>query len=427
MIKIIINSIFKSRILPVAVLLIKLYRFLGGLILIHTKYLVVGINAAGFYALEVLRRNDPQGSITAVNGEEFLPYKRTKINKHFNKGSLGIEKFYLQESSWYDKNRITLINNVRVTTINPDIKIAELSNGETVNWEKLLLSPGADNYRPESDVFKKALSIRSYSDSLLVEKHIKTSKSALVYGLGVEGIETAAQLRAAGLKVTLAGRGSHLLRRYFTGQISELVEKLLIEKNISILYHTEIGNIIFSSDKFKVLSANQSGYDFLLYSTGIRPRTTLAESGGLKTDRGIVVNSRMETSLPDIYAAGDCTRIESGTFTDHWHAAQDQGRTAAENMTGTFLEWPRKKNRKNVDIFGKFFFSMLPFADEMSQGMEVRKSILPTGEYRIFYYKNGKLQGVEMTDDKSRAKLYTEAVNKGWSMDMIDEKLGGKV
>ncbi|MCK5199305.1 MAG: FAD-dependent oxidoreductase, partial [Spirochaetales bacterium] len=276
----------------------------------HTKYLVIGINAAGFYALEALRKHDPQGSIVAINGEMYLPYKRTKINKHFHPAGLDIEKFQLADPSWYGENRITLLNNTIVTGIDVSSKTVDMDQGGTIEWEKLLISTGAEPYCPRSDVFARAVSIRSFDDSLQVKKLIESSESCLVYGLGIEGVETAAQLNEAGLKVTIAGRGDVLLERYFSTAIANMVEELLRSKGVSILYNTPVNSLKpissqsseESSSRVEILSEGDvsSVYDFLLYSTGINPRKDLAEACGIKTDHGILVNSRMETSFSDI-------------------------------------------------------------------------------------------------------------------------------
>ena len=90
----------------------------------HTKYLVIGVNAAGFYAIEALRKHDPYGSITAVNGEQYLPNKRTKINKHFSSGKLDIGKFKLAESYGIVSDQGILVNSKMETTVG-DIYAAE--------------------------------------------------------------------------------------------------------------------------------------------------------------------------------------------------------------------------------------------------------------------------------------------------------------
>lgn len=397
----------------------------------QTKYLIIGVNAAGFHAIEALRKYDPIGSIVAVNGESCSPYKRTKINKNF-KTKLDISKFQLSDFSWYEDNNITLLNSTRVLKIDINSKEAVLNTGLTVEWEFLLLSTGAASFNPPQQVFNKAVTIRSYSDALIVEELIKNNKNCLVYGLGIEGIETAAQLFEAGLKVTIAGRGDYILERYFSSHITSFIEALFSKRGIPILYNTDIDRIqsIDSGKGFLTKSVNPVSvegynhiYDFMLHSIGIKPNIDLAVAGGIKADNGIIINSKMETSAPSVYAAGDCTQIETGTITDHWHSAQDQGRTAAANMAGSYLEWPSKRYRVKVEIFGKFFFSMRPFLDRDNGSWAKEESILSDGAYRLFFYKNNTLRGLEMAGDKARAKLYEKAVNEEWSRERVTESL----
>lgn len=400
----------------------------------QTKYLVIGVNAAGFYAIEAIRKIDPEGSITAINGEIYSPYKRTKINKHFYPDNLDAGKFQLTDFSWYKKNQILLMNNTKVLAINILNKTVNLDNGKIINWEKLLISTGAESYCPLSDVFKKAVSIRSFNDALQIKKLIKSSQSCLVYGLGIEGVETAAQLKESGLNVTIAGRGGKLLKRYFSSHIAGIIEDLIKSKGIDIFHNIDLSKINSISSKnnkdiknrisMDLGNGNKSFYDFLLYSTGIMPRKELAEECGIRTERGIVINSKMETSVSNIYAAGDCSQLESGSINDHWHSAQDQGRTAAANMTGVSSTWPVKKYRLKVELFGNFFFSMRPFIEDIPEELDIQESVLDSGAYRMFYYKKNILMGLEMSGDKSRAKLYKAAVNERWDSGKVSDLLG---
>ena len=131
----------------------------------------------------------------------------------------------------------------------------------------------------------------------------------------------------------------------------------------------------------------------------------------------------METSVSNIFAAGDCSQLESGSITDHWHSAQDQGRTAAGNMAGLSSVWPLKKYRLKVEIFGEFYFSMCPFVEEVPVNLTVEESILSSGIYRLFYYEKDRLKGLEMAGDKSRAKIYEQAVNERWDKKKVTDLL----
>ena len=396
-----------------------------------TKYLVIGVNASGFSALEEIRKHDSNGRIIAVNGENTLPYKRTKINKNFYPLRLDAEKIQLADSDWYIKNNITLINNLKITAIDSVFKTAELENKEKIYWEKLLLSTGAESFCPDISVFKNSYSIRTFEDTITVDNLIKSSKSCLIYGLGIESIETAAQLSNAGLSVTIAGRAKRLLSRYFSPSISLMVEQLLLSKNIDINYNVPIEKIINinetniaitdMSNKSVCIDGRTEIFDFLIYSLGISPKISLAEHAGLKIKKGIVVNERMETSNPNIYAAGDCAQPECSSITDHWHSAQDQGRTAAANMAGSQYKWPIKKYRLKMEVFGEYFFSMKPIT--VYDGVDIENSELSSRAFRLFYYRDNKLQAVEMVNDKERAKLYEKAVNEAWSKSEVDDIL----
>ena len=376
------------------------------------KYLIVGINAAGFYAVEKLRELDKDAEITAVNGEPFWPYKRTKVNKSFVPGALDVRKFLLAEETWYRDNRIDLFNGTRVIKINPEEKTAALDSGIVLPWDKILIATGASPFSPPGELLEKSLSVRSYKDAVTVQQWVDKGGRVLIYGLGIEAVETAGHLRTAGLDVTLAGRGASLLSRYFSPPLESRVRALLTEAGISVFF----GVLPEGLSRFS--------YDYLLHSTGVVPRAALARDAGLNVSRGIMVDNRMRTSEPDIYAAGDCAELKTSMVTDHWHSAQDQGRTAAINMAGGEAVWPAKKYRLKMDLLDHFFFSMRPFQSTIPTDFDVVDSVLDEVLYRRFYYKDGKLAGVEMMDDKDRAMVYSLAVNESWSPDVVAASLG---
>jgi len=371
------------------------------------RYLIVGVNGAGFYALERLRALEPNSEITAVNGENYLPYKRTKINKSFFPDKLDVGHFLLAGADWYNANNIKLINGQIVKNIDIHKNEAILDNGDLLFWDKLLLAVGAESFQPEGAAFNNAFSFRSYDDALKLKTRIRAGGKALVYGLGIESLETVCQLKSSGIDVILAGRGNSLLDRFFSRVVMEDIKKILENKGVSVIYGIDPADVSLIK------------YDFMVYSTGISPRTELAKVAGIDTARGIIVDNRRETSAADIYAAGDCAEVETGIITDHWHAAQDQGRTAAENMAGGSAFWPVKKYRLKTELFDNFFFSMRPFRYEPPSDLNYEDSTLSVGVFRRFYYKENRLVGLEMVNDKDRARLYEEAVNKGWTREEV--------
>ncbi len=390
-----------------------------------STYLIIGTNAAGFYAMEELKKRDKKAAIIAVNGEPYLPYKRTKINKNFQPGKLDINAFYLAPESWYKENNITLINNDTVIHIDAEHKTAELNSGTVISWEKLLFAVGAEPFIPQRPAFTEAHTLRTYDDAQRLAKLLPGGGSCLVYGLGILGVETAVNLRKEGLDVTLAGRDKDLLLRYFSPRFRRIIEKIMLNHDIPIYYEVAPEGLLLEQHSF---SFKQKGinhhFDCMVHALGIVPRTELARQTGLEVQRGIIVNEYMETSVPCIFAAGDCCQLEGDTITDLWHAAQHQGQCAAANMTGVEDPYRKHIHRLKTDLFGTYCFSMRPFKTSIPSSYQSIYSSLPTEVKRIFYVSQNRIHGVEMIGDKDRAKLYQKAVEEKWDMERAEQELG---
>jgi len=390
----------------------------------ETDFLAVGVNAAGFYALEALAELAPGAKITGVNGESVPPYKRTQVNKLFFPERLSLEECLLAPESWYRERDITLLQNCRGRRIRPEEHLLELEDGRTIRYGRLLLAVGADPWVPEGEIFRQGRALRTFQDALQINSLLSRSRRVLIYGTGVEAVETAAQARERGLEVILAGRGESLLSRRFSPFFRNRIRDLLLEKGVAIRFGVEQKALSVKEGQFFPGEAGTDpGADLFLYSLGVRPRVELAREAGLETGRGILVNSRMETSLPDIFAAGDCCRVRGKEPEDLWHAAQEQGRIAAAAMTGQPVVPGETRHRMKLEPFGRFFFSLLPPGGTEDPECRAVSSPGPDGGERIFYFRKGRLAGVEMEGDKGRAKLYEEGVNQGWERARVEEEL----
>lgn len=390
----------------------------------ETDFLVLGVNAAGFYALEALAELAPGARISGVNGEPVPPYKRTQVNKLFFPERLSLEECLLAPETWYRERGITLLQNCRGRRIRPEEHLLELEDGRTIRYGRLLLAVGARPWVPEGEIFRQGRSLRTFQEALEINESFSRSRRVLIYGTGVEAVETAAQARERGLEVILAGRGEALLSRRFSSLFRSRIRDLLLEKGVEIRFGTGPEALSLRNGRFFSGAAEaDSGADLFLYSLGIRPREEVAREAGLETDRGILVNSRMETSLPDIYAAGDCCRVRGKEPEDLWHAAQEQGRIAAAAMTGQPDIPGETRHRMKLEPFGRFFFSLLPPGG--TEDPECRPVLSPgsDGGARLFYFREGRLAGVEMEGDKTRAKLYEKGVNQGWERARVQEEL----
>ena len=359
---------------------------------------------------------DTDGSILLLSSEDRLPYKRTKIDKHLHSG-FSRNQFTLHQQSWYDEHSITLKTNSRVITLQPAQKIIILEDQTTCTYEKLLLSTGAKPIIPEimqeqSNLFHV---VRSIGEAETAIKMISSVSHVTIIGGGVQGVEMADQVIKAGKGTTLIHRGPTLLNKHFPVAYGKDMVAKFGKAGADIRLHSQIKRVEQSTDKRVLVYIDDQVFktDLIFVSIGVRPSVELAESAGIHTDNGIVVNANFETSRKNIFAAGDNTRMENGYTTELWHAAEYQGIMAGHSMAGNPVPFDSRIFRLKCEILDSYYFS-----HNYARSKSLEKHSISNGDVnQTWYVDSGIVKGVVMKNDKPRAKSYEAAVLEGWSID----------
>jgi NADPH-dependent 2,4-dienoyl-CoA reductase/sulfur reductase-like enzyme len=214
-----------------------------------------------------------------------------------------------------------------------------LADGGTISYDRLLLATGAEPVQltlpgaAPSDVY----TLRSLADCRRIIARAQAATKVLVVGASFIGLEVAASLRARGLEVHVVAPEMRPMEKVLGPQLGDVIRALHEEKGVQ--FH--LGNTVgaFEAGQAILKDGTRLEADFAVIGVGVRPRTQLAEAAGLALDRGVVVNSCLQTSAPDVYAAGDIARWPdrhsgSSIRVEHWVVATRQGQTAARNMLG---------------------------------------------------------------------------------------------
>jgi len=303
------------------------------------KIVIVGGGAAGFAAAEMLRRQKYEGGIVILSSDDAPPVDRPNLSKDYLAGSAPEEWVPLRDANFYSENAIDLRLNATVAGINVGSREVALAHGDKLPFDRLLLATGAEPVRPSipganpSD----ALVLRSLSDSRAIIERAKTAHRAVVLGASFIGLEVAASLRARDIEVHVVAPEERPMERILGPDLGRFVQSL--HEQHGVVFHLRERPSGVEGNRIKLTDGSVLEADLIVAGMGVRPRLDLAESAGLKVDRGVIVDPYLETSSPGIFAAGDIARwpdahTGEAIRVEHWVVAERQGQTAALNMLG---------------------------------------------------------------------------------------------
>jgi len=307
------------------------------------RYIIVGGGLAGGSAVEGVRERDANGPILLIGGERHLPYDRPPLTKKLWFGKKEVKDIFLHDQAFYADRGVDLALGTVVAGLNPGAKLIEDTAGNTCRYDKLLLATGGTPRK--LDVLGADLHgicyFRYLDDYLATRGKAQPGATAVVIGGGFIGSEIAAALNINRVEVTMVYPGPYLVSRVFPEYLGRALEELYRSRGVVIEAGESVIAIERRGDKLgtQTRGGKRLESDILIAGIGISPAVELAQSGGLQIENGIVVNEMLQTSSPEIYAAGDNANFPYQALgrrmrIEHWDNAVNQGRHAGRNMAG---------------------------------------------------------------------------------------------
>jgi len=307
-----------------------------------TTYLIIGAGAAGISTVEAIRSQDPYGEIIQVCDEAAGYYSRPGL-AYLLTGEISEDCLYPFQKSDFSRLKVHLLR-AQVKRILPVEHRVELQNGQTLPYNRLLIAVGAhaSQAKVPGIELEGVVKLDNLEDAHKILKVAHRRRTAVIVGGGITALELVEGFRSRGMNVHYFLRGDRYWSNVLDETESRIVELRLKEEGIQIHYQTELGEIIGKHGKVTgviTTSGQKFGCDIVGIAIGIQPRKGIAESAGLKTDRGISVNEYLCTSDPDIFAAGDVAQVYDPTIgkailDSLWIPARKQGFAAGLNMVG---------------------------------------------------------------------------------------------
>jgi 3-phenylpropionate/trans-cinnamate dioxygenase ferredoxin reductase subunit len=307
-------------------------------------FLIVGGGlAAGTCAAE-LRKQGAEGSIMVAGREPEPPYERPPLSKEYLRGESTREDAHVNPEEWYADNGVELRKRTNVMALDPGARTATLQGGEEVRFERALLATGANVniLRPEGAELEGIHYLRAFGNSDAIREEGAAAEHVVLIGGSYIACEVAASLTATGTKCTLVMLEGVALSRTFGEEVGRWFDDVLSSKGIEILGGEELATLEGDGRVQAVVTASGRTVegDMVVIGAGVKPDALLAERAGLEVHDGIVCDSKLETSAPGIFAAGDVCSYDSVVHdrrlrVEHWDVAFQQGRHAARAMLGS--------------------------------------------------------------------------------------------
>ncbi|HHT9138633.1 MAG TPA: NAD(P)/FAD-dependent oxidoreductase [Candidatus Wunengus sp. YC60] len=307
------------------------------------NYLIIGSGPAGITAAENIRNLDNKGKITVVSEERVPMFFRPRIPE-YAVGKLEIEEIMVKKMDFYDQNRIRLRLGIRAVKLDNERKIVETSDGQCYGYDKLLIATGIVPLKPSvpGQELKGIFTMHDLIQADRVRAFAREAKQVVVVGGGLLGMDMAEELKRIGLGVKFLVRRPVLGDPFFDEYGCKLIHEEFTLLGVDVLADTEIQAFEGMDSKLaKIVTTDRKQIEssFCFLSIGAVPAVNWLEESGLKIDKGVLVDGRLQSSEESIFSAGNSAQItdtvsKKQIVQTNWYNASTQGRIAGSNMTG---------------------------------------------------------------------------------------------
>jgi 3-phenylpropionate/trans-cinnamate dioxygenase ferredoxin reductase subunit len=392
-------------------------------------FLLIGGGLASANCASELRKRGAEGSIVLAGREPEPPYERPPLSKEYMRGEASREDAYVNPASWYEENDVELLSGVNVMSIDPEARTAKLQGGEEIAFGKALLGTGAmvNILRVEGAENEGIHYLRAFGNSDAIRADAEAAEHVVLIGGSYIGTEVAASLTAKGVRCTIVMMEDVALSRTFGEDAGRWFQETIESHGVTFHGGEELEAFEGDGRVRGVVTKSGRGIecDAVVVGAGVRADSMLAERAGLDVDNGITCDSKLETSLAGVYAAGDCCSYESVVHgsrirVEHWDVAMQQGMHAAKNMLGEDSDY---------DVVPYFFSDLADWASLEYVGpayewdREVWRGDRDAGQFSVWYLKDGRVAGalsVERPEDLAEARrMLADGVDVSDSADAL--------
>ena len=382
------------------------------------RYVIIGGSAAAIGCIEGVRSVDKTGEIILITGETEWNYSRPLIS-YLLEGKTTRDKMWCRPDSFFTRNGVTVKAGVLATTLDAGDRTVRLSTGERLAYDRLLAATGSRPFVPPIpglETVERTFCFQTLSDASALAEALRPESRVLILGAGLTGVKCAEGIRGLCAQIAIADLAPRVLPAVLDDTAAAMVQARMEEKGVR--FYLNDSAAAFRGNTARLQSGTELEFDVLVTAVGVRPNTQLVADAGGAVDRGILVDGRCATTLPDVYAAGDCAQGYDAVSGEKrmlplWPNAMLQGETAGINMAGGRANYTQGIALNASGVFG---LHMVTAGSYEGESFTVQRD----GSYKRLVTADGVLKGVIMVGDVSRAGIYTDLIRKKKPLSEID-------
>ena len=385
------------------------------------NYVIIGNSAAAVGCIEGIRQVDRDGGITVIGSEKHHVYSRPLIS-YLLCGKTDTERMKYRGDSFYADNGVELLSGQTAVGIDTAAKTVTTDGGKTVPYDRLLVATGSKPFVPPMknlEKVKNKFTFMSLDSAQALDAALTKDSRVLIIGAGLIGLKCAEGIYGKCGKITVVDLADRILPSILDEDASGIMREYLEEKGIKFILSDSVSE--FEDGTAHLNSGGTVDFDAVVIAVGVRPETALAAEAGAEINRGIVTDLHCRTTVPDIYAAGDCaTSLDVTTDTERVLAllpnAYMQGECAGINMAGGEKLYDFAIPMNAIGFFGYHIISAGSYDGEEYVEKDGRN-------YKKLVTRDGVLKGFILMGDVKRAGIYTSLVRSRKPLDEIDFEL----
>ncbi|MCI9069908.1 FAD-dependent oxidoreductase [Clostridium sp.] len=387
------------------------------------RYVVIGASAAGISGAKTLRELDKDAEIVLISKDENV-YSRCILH-HYISNHRDVDALNFTSKEFFEENNITWMKGLEVISLNDKEKVLELSNGETLSYDKLLICSGASAFIPPVPGLREAnnvVGLRNLDDAILIKEQAKKVKNVVVLGAGLVGIDAVSGLLGQGLNISLVEMSNKILPLQLDKHASDVYEKKFIEEGVSLKLGVKAEKLLLDGNnnpKALLLNTGEEvPCELVIVATGVRSNVSFMENSNVECDRfGLIIDAKGKTNIENIYGAGDVTGRNP-----IWPTAVKEGIIAANNMLGkesVMTDFFGSKNTMNFVNIATMSLGMVEPADETY----IVETQVEGDNYKKIIHKEGKIYGAIIQGDLSYAGVLTQLIKENIDVSKVTKSL----